>query len=126
MSMQDSISDMITRIRNGQLSKKVFVLVKFSNFKSNILNVLKREGYIEGYSIKNKIKIFLKYFNGKPVIEKIEKISKPSLRIYKNKKNISKVISGLGISIISTSRGILTDFEARKLGIGGEVLCNVY
>ncbi|WP_343189271.1 30S ribosomal protein S8 [Buchnera aphidicola (Chaitoregma tattakana)] len=126
MSMQDSISDMFTKIRNGQFSRKVYVIVKFSNFKKSILKVLKKEGYISNYIIENNIKIFLKYFNGKPVIENIKKISKPSLRIYKNKKNIQKVISGLGISIISTSRGVITDFDARKLGIGGEILCTVY
>ncbi|WP_343183980.1 30S ribosomal protein S8 [Buchnera aphidicola (Ceratovacuna keduensis)] len=126
MSMQDSISDMLTRIRNGQFSKKIYVIVKFSKFKVSILEVLKREGYIKNFLINYKIKIFLKYYNGKPVIEHIEKVSKPSLRVYKNKRDVYKVIYGLGISIISTSRGVLTDFEARKLGIGGEILCNVY
>ncbi|BGI51567.1 MAG: 30S ribosomal protein S8 [Buchnera aphidicola (Ceratovacuna japonica)] len=126
MSMQDSISDMLTRIRNGQYSNKIYVTVKFSKFKISILKVLKKEGYIKDFLVDFKIKIFLKYYNGKPVIEHIEKVSKPSLRVYKNKRDIYKVIYGLGISIISTSRGVVTDFEARKLGIGGEVLCNIY
>ncbi|WP_343188157.1 30S ribosomal protein S8 [Buchnera aphidicola (Ceratoglyphina bambusae)] len=126
MSMQDSISDMLTRIRNGQLSNKIYLFVKFSKFKVSILEVLKKEGYIEKYEILNEIKIFLKYFNGKPVIENIKKISKPSLRVYRNKNNLPKVISGLGISIISTSKGVLTDLEAKKLGVGGEIICIVY
>jgi len=129
MSMQDPISDMLTRIRNGQKSNKFLVTMPSSNLKLSISNVLKKEGYIENYDIKGKIKpkleIILKYFQGKGVIENIQRISRPGLRIYKNKNNLPKVISGLGIAILSTSKGVITDYQARKLGIGGEIICYI-
>lgn len=129
MSMQDPISDMLTRIRNAQLANKVFVKIPTSRLKVAISFVLKEEGYIKEYivesSTKPTLKIFLKYFKGKPVIEKIKRISKPSLRIYKKKYDLPKVMGGLGISIISTSKGVLTDKKARIKGLGGEVICQV-
>ncbi|WP_343183480.1 30S ribosomal protein S8 [Buchnera aphidicola] len=129
MSMHDPISDMFIRIKNGQSANKISVKIPFSNFKKEITILLKKEGYIKDFFVKKSIKpileIFLKYFKGKPVIEKIERVSKPRLRVYKKKNNISKVMSGLGISIISTSKGILSDKEARQKGLGGEIICYV-
>lgn len=129
MSMQDPIADMFTRIRNSQRSNKLLVAMPSSNLKLAISNVLKKEGYIQDYNvqgiIKLELKIILKYFQGKGVIEHIQRISRPSLRIYKDKNNLPKVISGLGIAIISTSKGVITDQEARQLGLGGEVICYV-
>ncbi|ABJ90781.1 30S ribosomal protein S8 [Buchnera aphidicola] len=129
MSMQDPIADMITCIRNGQFSNKIFVIVPFSRLKENIVKVLKFEGYIINYKIKknnNKVlKIFLKYFNGKSVIENIKRISRPSLRRYCNKRNLPIVMNNLGIAIISTSRGVMTDRIAREKGLGGEIICYV-
>lgn len=129
MSMQDPIADMFTRIRNGQRSNKLLVVMPASNLKLSISSVLKKEGYIQDYSVQGKIKleleIILKYFQGKGVIEHIQRISRPSLRIYKDKNNLPQVISGLGVAIISTSKGVLTDQEARKLGLGGEIICYV-
>ncbi|MFI4819107.1 MAG: 30S ribosomal protein S8 [Enterobacterales bacterium] len=129
MSMQDPISDMLTIIRNGQISKKKKVYVPYSIFKKEILNILYKEGFIENYkiekNIKNILKIKLKYFKGKPVIENIKRISKPSLRIYKKYKKLPKVISGMGIAIISTSKGIMSDKTAREFFIGGEIICYV-
>lgn len=129
MSFQDPISDMITCIRNGQKASKILVYIPFSKLKENITKVLEQEGYILNYEIvfkKHKIlKIILKYFQGKPVIENIVRVSKPSLRKYNKKNKLFKIMNGLGISIISTSKGIITDHSARKLGIGGEVLCYV-
>ncbi|CAL4323823.1 30S ribosomal protein S8 [Buchnera aphidicola (Chaitophorus sp. 3695)] len=129
MSMQDPISDMFVRIKNAQFSNKISVNIPFSNFKKEITKLLKKEGYIENYSVKNfkksNLKIFLKYFKGKPVIENITRISKPGLRIYKRKNEIPQVISGLGIVIMSTSKGVLSDKEARKKGLGGEIICYV-
>lgn len=129
MSMQDPISDMLTCIRNGQVSNKLSVTMPASKFKVAISDVLKREGYIKDYVIKEtiklKLKVILKYFHGKGVIESIQRISRPSLRIYKQKHELPKVMSGLGIAIISTSRGLITDKEARKFGLGGEIICYV-
>ncbi|MEI4260102.1 MAG: 30S ribosomal protein S8 [Candidatus Dasytiphilus stammeri] len=129
MSMQDPISDMITRIRNGQAAKKLFISMPCSNIKISIAEVLKSEGYIDKYNIKGDLKkelvIKLKYLLGKAVIENIQRISRPGLRIYKRSKNLPKVMSGLGIAVISTSRGIMTDRNARKAQIGGEILCYV-
>ncbi|WP_343189396.1 30S ribosomal protein S8 [Buchnera aphidicola] len=130
MSMQDSISDMLTRIRNAQFSNKYSVLMPSSKIKISISNVLKNEGYIKDFLIQKNnfkpiLKIYLKYYKGLPVIENIIRVSKPSLRIYKSFKNLMKVMSGFGISIISTSKGIMTDKMARNIGLGGEVLCNV-
>ncbi|CAL4043899.1 30S ribosomal protein S8 [Buchnera aphidicola] len=129
MSMQDPISDMLTCIRNGQVSNKLSVIMPASKFKIAISHVLKKEGYIKDYIIKGgiklKLEVILKYFNGKGVIESIKRISCPSLRIYKKKHELPKVMAGLGIAIISTSRGLITDQEARKTGLGGEIICYV-
>ncbi|MFI4846972.1 MAG: 30S ribosomal protein S8 [Candidatus Makana argininalis] len=129
MSMQDPISDMLTIIRNGQISKKKKIYVTYSIFKKEIIKILYQEGFIKEYTIKKDIKtllkIKLKYFKGKPVIENIKRISKPSLRIYKKCKTLPKVIDGMGIAIISTSQGIMSDKRARELLIGGEIICYV-
>ncbi|QCI27322.1 30S ribosomal protein S8 [Buchnera aphidicola] len=130
MSMQDPISDMLTNIRNSQLANKISVCIPSSNFKIAIANVLKKEGYIDDYSIEKKnnkttLTIFLKYFNGKPVIDEIKRISKPSLRIYKKKNNLPIVMDGLGIAILSTSKGIMSNKMAYKFGLGGEIICTV-
>lgn len=126
MNMQDTISDMLTRIRNAQIAYMETVLIPSSKIKLEIARILKEEGYILYYeNDKKNIKIKLKYFKGKPVIEKIKRISKPSLRIYQGKDKLKKVSNGLGIAIISTSKGVMTSYEARKKGIGGEVICTV-
>lgn len=129
MSIQDPISDLLIQIKNGQNSKKKSIELYSCNLKVSIVNILKQEGYIENYEIKNgiksKLKILLKYFQKKPVIEYIERISKPSLRIYKKKKELPKVMDGFGIAIISTSKGIMTDKDARKQNIGGEIICYI-
>ncbi|WMC19754.1 MAG: 30S ribosomal protein S8 [Enterobacteriaceae bacterium PC38] len=130
MSLQDPISNMLTYIRNGQIIKKKKINIPFSNIKKEIAKILKQEGYIKDYKIKikniKKIELILKYFKNKPVIENIKRISKPSLRIYKKKKNLPVVMNYLGIAIISTSKGIMTDSLARKLGLGGEIICYIY
>lgn len=130
MSMSDTIADMLTRIRNGQMAQKKSVLMPSSSVKKAISSVLKDEGYIEDFAVsqdgcKSELKISLKYYQGKPVIEKIQRVSRPGLRIYKGKDEISQVMGGLGISIISTSKGVMTDRAARAHGFGGEVLCSV-
>ncbi|CAL4324637.1 30S ribosomal protein S8 [Buchnera aphidicola (Thelaxes suberi)] len=129
MSMQDPISDMLTRIRNAQNANKIAVSMPCSKLKLSISEVLKEEGYINNFEIQNGniklLKIFLKYFNGKPVVDLIKRVSKPGLRIYEKKNNIPKIMEGLGIVIISTSKGIMTDRKARKMGIGGEIICYV-
>lgn len=130
MSMQDPIADMLTRIRNGQSSGAKTVKMPSSKLKVAIANVLKDEGFIQNVETEeqdNKITltITLKYVDGKAVIESIKRISKPSLRIYKNCDDIRKVKGGLGISIVSTPKGVITDHQARKAGVGGEVLCEV-
>ncbi|MGK2896893.1 MAG: 30S ribosomal protein S8 [Candidatus Makana argininalis] len=129
MSMQDPISDMLTIIRNGQISKKKKVYVTYSIFKKEIIKTLYQEGFITKYTIKKDIKSYieikLKYFKGKSVIENIKRISKPSLRVYKKYKKLPKVIYGMGIAIVSTSKGIMSDKQARKLLIGGEIICYV-
>ena len=130
MSMTDPISDMLTRIRNGQASNKTEVAIPSSKLKTAIAEVLKKEGYISNYSTsgkggKNILTIELKYFEGKPVIESIHRSSKPGLRIYKNKENLPKVLGGLGVAIVSTSAGVMSDRVAREKGVGGEVLCIV-
>ncbi|WMC18776.1 MAG: 30S ribosomal protein S8 [Enterobacteriaceae bacterium PSpicST2] len=131
MSMQDPISDMLTHIRNCQNKNKKRIIILFSNIKMEILRILKEEGYIKKYKKINNnniilLEIILKYFKNKPVIENIKRISKPSLRIYKKKKNLPIVMNYLGIAIISTSKGIMSDNLARKNGIGGEIICYVY
>ncbi|VFP86165.1 30S ribosomal protein S8 [Buchnera aphidicola (Cinara pseudotaxifoliae)] len=129
MSMQDPIADMLTSIRNGQRSNKIFVIVPFSKIKENIVKVLKYEGYICNYKIQNiqisQLKIFLKYYDGKSVIEYISRVSRPSLRKYCTKRKIPVVMNNLGIAILSTSRGMMTDKAARKKGLGGEIICYV-
>jgi small subunit ribosomal protein S8 len=130
MSMQDPIADMITIIRNGQRANKLTVDVPASRYKLSIVKVLEQEGFIqehsvEGESAKKIIKIKLKYYDGKAVISQIDKVSRPGLRIFKKKEQLPKVKGGLGISIISTSKGMKTDKEARAVGIGGEIICNV-
>ncbi|MEK9771276.1 MAG: 30S ribosomal protein S8 [Nitrosomonadales bacterium] len=130
MSMQDPIADMLTRIRNGQMTNKVDVSMPSSKLKKAIAEVLKDEGYIEDYKVdenngKPLLRVELKYYAGRPVIEKIERISKPGLRIYKDSNHLPKVMNGLGVAIITTSKGVMTDIKARAAGIGGEVLCYV-
>ena len=130
MSMSDPIADMLTRIRNAQLAKKQSVKMPSSNIKLSIANVLRDEGYITDFSIltdKNKkvLEINLKYYSGDPVIEQIKRISKPGLRIYKSSKNLPDIMNGLGIAIVSTSKGVMTERKARAVGIGGELLCVV-
>ncbi|MCP4041119.1 MAG: 30S ribosomal protein S8 [Gammaproteobacteria bacterium] len=130
MSMQDPISDMLTRIRNGLAGQKVKVGMPSAKQKVAIAKVLKDEGYIEGYVVEDSdakptLSILLKYFEGKPVISKLKRASRPGLRIYKGKDELPKVMGGLGIAIISTSSGLMTDRAARSAGCGGEILCYV-
>lgn len=130
MSMSDPIADMLTRIRNGQRSQKASVAMPSSKVKVAIANVLKEEGYIEDFGVvtngaKAELSIQLKYYAGRPVIESIDRVSRPGLRIYKGKDDIPVVMNGLGVAIVSTSNGVMTDRKARAAGIGGEVLCVV-
>jgi len=130
MSMTDPISDMLTRIRNAQAVRKTTVNMPSSKLKTAIAQVLKDEGYIDGYAVRQddgkiEMEISLKYYAGQPVIEKIERVSRPGLRIYRGRDDIPRVMNGLGIAIVSTSRGVMTDRKARATGIGGEVLCIV-
>jgi len=131
MSMSDPIADLLTRIRNAQMAGLPVVECPSSKIKVAILDVLKQEGYIAGYSIgadviKPELKIDLKYFNGRPVIEEIHRGSSPGLRMYKGTEKFPNVRAGLGIAVISTDKGVMTDKAARKAGIGGEVLCTVF
>ncbi len=130
MPMTDPIADMLTRIRNAQSSEKQSVAMPASKLKSAIAQVLKDEGYIEDFAVregegKPQLEIGLKYYAGKPVIERIERVSRPGLRIYRPKDELPKVMNGLGVAIVSTSRGVMTDRKARGMGVGGEVLCIV-
>lgn len=128
MSMTDPISDMLTRIRNGQRAQKVKISMPASKLKAAIAQVLKDEGYIEDFVVRSEtraLEIGLKYYAGAPVIEKLERISRPGLRIYKGAGDLPKVMNGLGIAIVSTSRGVMTDRKARDSKVGGEVLCIV-
>lgn len=130
MSMTDPIADMLTRIRNGQSARKESVKLPSSKMKVAIAKVLKDEGYITDYSVESigphkEMTIVLKYYNGMPVIEKVKRVSKPGLRIYKSKEELPKVLGGLGIAIVSTSKGVMTDRAARAIGHGGEVVCTV-
>jgi len=130
MSMSDPIADMLTRIRNGQMAGHASVSMSSSKVKVAVAKLLGDEGYISAYSIKEndgkaELSVDLKYFDGKPVIDMIKRVSRPGLRIYKNKDELPEVIGGLGIAVISTSKGIMTDRDARKAGIGGEVVCYV-
>ena|SRR6056297_1046546 len=129
MSMSDPIADMLTRIRNGQSAAKADVAMPASNKKQSIAKVLKDEGYINDFSVsddaKPQLTVSLKYHDGKPVIEKIQRMSRPGLRVYKSTDEIPKVLNGLGIVIVSTSKGMMTDRAARAAGIGGELICSV-
>ncbi len=129
MSMSDPIADMLTRIRNAQIMEKASVSMPSSKVKVSIATVLKDEGYIEDFVVsgdaKPELQIQLKYYAGRPVIEKIERVSTPGLRVYKGSQDLPKVMNGLGVAIVSTSRGVMTDHRARAQGVGGEVLCLV-
>ncbi len=130
MTMTDPISDMLTRIRNGQKARKVSVSMPASKAKEAVASVLKDEGYItdfatDGEGAEKALTIELKYFEGVPVIEKIQRASRPGLRIYRGKEELPKVLGGLGVAIVSTSAGVMSDRQAREKGIGGEVLCVV-
>jgi small subunit ribosomal protein S8 len=128
--MQDPIADMLTRIRNAHHRSHPEVTMPASKLKASVAKVLQEEGYIGGYSVSDEVKsnltVELKYFEGKPVIEEITRISKPSLRLYVSSNDLPKVRSGLGVAIVSTSHGVMTDRAARAAGIGGEVLCTVF
>ena len=130
MSMQDPVSDMLTRIRNGQRAGKVRVVMPSSKQKVAIARLLKDQGYIRDYSVDElaggpQLAVLLRYFEGKPVIEMLKRVSRPSLRVYRRKDELPTVMDGLGTAIISTSRGLMTDREARSAGHGGEVVCLV-
>jgi len=130
MSMSDPIADMLTRIRNAQLSEKASVEMPASKVKAAIAQVLKDEGYVEDFLVRQAdgkpvLDISLKYYAGRPVIEKIERVSRPGLRIYKASNQLPSVMNGLGVAIVSTSRGVMTERKARASGVGGEVLCIV-
>ncbi len=130
MSMSDPIADMLTRIRNAQSVAKAVVTMPSSKLKVAIAQVLKDEGYIDGFAIrpnegKPELEVALKYYAGKPVIERIERVSRPGLRIYKGRDAIPQVMNGLGVAIVTTPRGVMTDRKARQTGVGGEVLCYV-
>lgn len=129
MSMQDPIADMLTRIRNGQAANKVTVTIPSSKLKMAIANVLKVEGYIEEIKIegdsKPELELTLKYFQGKAVVESIQRVSRPGMRIYKKKDELPKVMAGMGIAVVSTSKGVMTDRAARQAGLGGEIICYV-
>ena len=130
MSMSDPIADMLTRIRKAQMVEKGAVTMPSSKLKVAIAQVLKDEGYIDGFAIKgesgkNELEIALKYYAGRPVIERIERVSRPGLRIYKGRHDLPQVMNGLGVAIVTTPQGVMTDRKARAAGIGGEVLCYV-
>ncbi|WP_207061680.1 30S ribosomal protein S8 [Motiliproteus sp. SC1-56] len=130
MSMQDTLADMFTRIRNGHMAEKQSVSMPSSTQKVAVAKVLQEEGYIAGYNVEGDVKatltVELKYYEGKPVIEKIQRVSRPGLRIYKSKDELPTVSGGLGVAIVSTSKGVMTDRAARAAGIGGEVICTVF
>jgi small subunit ribosomal protein S8 len=130
MSMSDPIADMLTRIRNAQMVQKVSVVMPASKLKTAIAEVLKAEGYIDNFAVRDdatkpQLEIALKYYAGKPVIEHIERVSRPGLRVYKGRHDIPTVMNGLGVAIVTTPKGVMTDRKARQAGIGGEVLCYV-
>ncbi|OOR98394.1 30S ribosomal protein S8 [Haemophilus paracuniculus] len=129
MSMQDPIADMLTRIRNGQAANKVAISMPSSKLKVAIAKVLADEGYVESIKVvegvKPELEITLKYFQNKPVVESIQRVSRPGLRIYKRKDELPKVMGGLGIAVVSTSKGVMTDRAARQAGLGGEIICYV-
>jgi small subunit ribosomal protein S8 len=128
--MSDPIADMLTRIRNGQMAGHSNVVIPSSKVKVALAKVLKDEGYVSTYSIKevngkSELSVDLKYYEGKPVIEMIKRVSRPGLRVYKNKNELPQVIAGMGVAIISTSQGIMSDRQARTAGVGGEIICYV-
>jgi small subunit ribosomal protein S8 len=130
MSMSDPIADMLTRIRNAQSVEKPVVSMPASKLKVAIAQVLKDEGYIDGFAVKaegakSELEISLKYYAGRPVIERIERVSRPGLRIYRGRDAIPQVMNGLGVAIVTTPKGVMTDRKARQSGVGGEVLCYV-
>jgi small subunit ribosomal protein S8 len=130
MSMSDPVSDMLTRIRNAQMVGHTEVAMPASRLKASIAQVLKDEGYIEDFALrdsgaKKELRIGLKYYAGRPVIERLERVSKPGLRVYKGRNDIPSIMNGLGVAILSTSRGVMTDRKARADGVGGEILCIV-
>jgi small subunit ribosomal protein S8 len=130
MSMSDPIADMLTRIRNAQAVAKTAVTMPSSKLKVAIAQVLKDEGYIDGFAVrdtdgKHELEVALKYYAGRPVIERIERVSRPGLRVYKGRDAIPQVMNGLGVAIVTTPRGVMTDRKARQTGVGGEVLCYV-
>jgi small subunit ribosomal protein S8 len=130
MSMSDPVSDMLTRIRNAQMVGHTDTVMPASRLKAAIAQVLKDEGYIEDFALrdngaKKELRIGLKYYAGRPVIERLERVSKPGLRVYKSRDAIPRVMNGLGVAILSTSRGVMTDRKARADGVGGEILCFV-
>jgi small subunit ribosomal protein S8 len=130
MSMSDPIADMLTRIRNAQSVAKAAVTMPSSKLKAAIAQVLKDEGYIDGFAIrenagKPELEVALKYYAGRPVIERIERVSRPGLRVYKGRDAIPQVMNGLGVAIVTTPKGVMTDRKARQTGVGGEVLCYV-
>jgi small subunit ribosomal protein S8 len=131
MAMTDPLGDMLTRIRNGQQAKKDMILSPASNLRARVLEVLKREGYIRGYSedatgVHPQLRIELKYFEGEPAIKHVARVSKPGRRVYSGSKELPVVRNGLGITIVSTPRGVLSDAEARAQNVGGEVLAEVF
>ena len=130
MSMSDPIADLLTRIRNAQMVGKSTVVVPSSKVKVAIAQVLKDEGYIDGFQVKadgrkSELEITLKYYAGRPVIERIERVSRPGLRVYKGCEKLPQVMNGLGVAIVTTPKGVMTDRKARAAGVGGEVLCYV-
>ncbi len=132
MAMSDPLGDMLTRIRNGQMASKSAIKAPASKLRANVLEVLRREGYIRGFETvdlgggKTELSIELKYHNGEPVIRELRRVSKPGRRIYKGVNDLPSVYNGLGIAIVSTPRGVLSDAEAREARVGGEVLCTVF
>lgn len=130
MSMQDPLADMLTRVRNGQMAGKASVQMPSSKVKISVAKVLVEEGYVAGYKIEGDViptlTIELKYFEGRPVIAELNRVSRPGLRAYKSKDALPSVRAGLGVAIVSTSQGVMTDRAARQAGIGGEVLCTVF
>jgi small subunit ribosomal protein S8 len=130
MSMSDPVADMLVRIRNAQMVGHTETVMPASRLKASIAQVLKDEGYIEDFALrengaKKELRIGLKYYAGRPVIERLERVSKPGLRVYKGSQDIPRVMNGLGVAILSTSRGVMTDRKARADGVGGEILCIV-
>ncbi len=130
MSMSDPVADMLTRIRNAQMAGHASVVMPSSKLKASIAKVLESEGYVQAFSVndkdgKSELALDLKYFEGKPVIEMVKRVSRPGLRVYKGKDDLPKVVGGLGVAIVSTSKGIMSDRVARQAGVGGEIICYV-